>query len=124
MRTLATQVKLRRLIRAFAEAHDRLGSEPSERRHAGALVDRLQGLADDVRDSWRREARMRPLEAPPDAYIAYVEGALRTVELAIRGLQQAGADLELLRSDFELAALPLEMFLRGLDAEPALERSA
>jgi len=121
MRTLATQVKLRRLIRAFADAHDRLGSEPSERRHAGALVDRLQGLADDVRDSWRREARMRPLEAPLDAY---VEGALRTVELAIGGLQQAGADLDLLRSDFELAALPLEMFLRGLDAEPALERSA
>jgi hypothetical protein len=45
-------------------------------------------------------------------------------ELAIAGLQQAGADLELLRSDFESAALPLEVFLRGLDLEPALQRSA
>jgi len=34
------------------------------------------------------------------------------------------ADLELLRADFESAALPLEVFLRGLDAEPALQRSA
>ena len=46
------------------------------------------------------------------------------IELAIAGLQQAGADLDLLRGDFEAAALPLEVFLRGLDAEPALQRSA
>ena len=44
--------------------------------------------------------------------------------MPIAGLQQAGADLELLRGDFEAAALPLEVFLRGLDAEPALQRSA
>ena len=49
---------------------------------------------------------------------------MRTVELAVAGLRQAGADLELLASDFESAALPLEVFLRGLDAEPALQRSA
>jgi hypothetical protein len=53
-----------------------------------------------------------------------VAGSLRTAELAIAGLGQAGADLELLREDFEAAALPLEIFLRGLDAEPALQRSA
>lgn len=121
MRTLATQVKLRRLVRAFAEARERLVSEPSERRHAGAVVDRLLELARDVRETWRHEAEVRPLAAALDAY---VEGSLRTVELAIAGLQQEGADLELLRSDFELAALPLELFLRGLDSEPALQRSA
>jgi hypothetical protein len=123
MRTLATQVKLRRLIRAFGEARERLGSEPFERRLAGPVVDRLLELAADVRESWGRESRIRTLETP-DAYGAYVEGSLRTVELAIAGLQQAGADLELLRADFEGVALPLEVFLRGLDAEPVLERSA
>jgi hypothetical protein len=46
------------------------------------------------------------------------------MELAIAGAQQAGADLELLRTDFEMAALPLEVFMRGLDIEPALQRSA
>ena len=125
MRTLATQVKLRRLIRAFGEARERLASEPAEQRHAGAVVDRLLELAADVGASWRREAELKALGARPEGPLdAYVAGTLRTVELTIAGLQQAGADLELLRSDFELATLPLEMFLRGLDAEPALQRSA
>jgi hypothetical protein len=121
MRTLATQVKLRRLIRAFAEAQGRLASEPVERRTVGSVVDRLLELAADVRESWRREALARPLEPALEAYMA---SSLRTAELAIAGLGQAGADLGLLRIDFESAALPLEVFLRGLDAEPALQRSA
>ncbi|HKW60012.1 MAG TPA: hypothetical protein VJR46_09705 [Candidatus Dormibacteraeota bacterium] len=121
MRTLATQVKLRRLIRAFGEARERLAAEPFERRAVGPVVERLLELAADVRDSWRREARLKPLEAPLDAYVT---GSLRTAELAVAGLGQAGADLELLRGDFEAAALPLEVFMRGLDAEPALQRSA
>ncbi|HKW72540.1 MAG TPA: hypothetical protein VJQ08_06915 [Candidatus Dormibacteraeota bacterium] len=121
MRTLATQVKLRRLIRAFAETRSRLAAEPRDRRVVGALVDRLQELSGEVRDTWRRESVARPLEAPLGRY---VRDALRTAELAIAGLRQAGADLELLRSDFESAALPLEVFLRGLDTEPALQRSA
>ena len=129
MRTLATQVKLRRLVRAFAEARVRLAEAPFERRQVGPVVDRLLELAADVRESWRREAGLRSLEAPAETplepvWSGYVAGALRTAELAIAGLQQAGADLELLRSDFETAALPLEVFLRGLDAEPALQRSA
>jgi hypothetical protein len=121
MRTLETQVKLRRLIRAFAEAQNRLASEPIDRRISGSLVDRLLELSGGLRDSWRRERALRPLETPLDGY---VKQSLRTVELAIAGLGQAGADLALLREDFESAALPLEVFLRGLDAEPALQRSA
>jgi len=120
MRTLATQVKLRRLIRAFAEARLRMMSEPADRRIVGSTVDRLE-LAGDLRESWRRENALRPLEAPLERY---VKESLRTIELAVAGRRQAGADLELLRGDFESAALPLEVFLRGLDAEPALQRSA
>jgi hypothetical protein len=121
MRTLATQVKLRRLIRTFAESADRLASDPFQRRMAGSIVDRLLGLAGEVRDSWVRECLATPQSPALDGY---VKDSLRTSELAIAGLQQAGADLELLRSDFESAALPLEVFLRGLDLEPALQRSA
>lgn len=117
MRTLATQVKLRRLIRAFGDAQSRLSSEPLGLRVAGSIVDRLLELSADVQESWRRELVARPLER-------YVQESLRTIDFAITGLGQAGADLELLRSDFETAALPLEVFLRGLDAEPALQRSA
>ena len=121
MRTLATQVRLRRLIRTFAEIVDRLLAEPSERLLATSGVSRLQDLAEGVREAWDGEAAAG---RPEDALEGYVEQSLRTVELAIAGLGQAGADLELLRTDFEFAALPLEVFLRGLDAAPALQRSA
>ncbi len=121
MRTLSTQVRLRRLIRAYSEALDRLLSEPSERDMAGSIVSRLLQLAADVRESWRRESLAgRPAE-PLNGFVA---DALRTAEFAIAGLSQSGADLELLGRDFDEAALPLEVFLRGLDAEPALVRSA
>ncbi len=121
MRTLGTQVKLRRLIRTFAESADRLHADPLQRRMAGSIVDRLLELAAQVRESWLRESLSTP-QAP--ALDAFVKESVRTAELAIAGLQQAGADLELLRGDFESAALPLEVFLRGLDLEPALQRSA
>ena len=121
MRTLSTQVRLRRLIRSFDEAVNRMLSEPYERQAGGSVVARLQELAGQAREAWRRENVASPL---PGSLERYVRESFRTVELAIAGLQQAGADLELLRSDFEEAALPLEVFMRGLDAEPALQRSA
>jgi len=121
MRTLQTQVKLRRLIRSTAEALSRLRWEPAERRMAGPIVDRLLELAAEVRESWAQEALAG---RPGEPLSAFVAESLRTAELAISGAAQEGSDLELLRQDFERAALPLEVFLRGLDAEPALQRSA
>jgi hypothetical protein len=121
MRTLATQVKLRRLIRTSTEAWNRLGSDPLELARAGSTVDRLLGLAAEVREAWNHEFDAGSLD---EALEHYFSQSLRSAELAIAGLQQAGADLGLLRDDFEVAALPLEVFLRGLDAEPALQRSA
>lgn len=121
MRTLATQVKLRRLVRTSSEAWNRLESDPLERVRVGSTVDRLLKLSAEVRQAWETEAEPGRLD---EALQRYVGGSLRSAELAIAGLQQAGADLELLRADFEAAALPLEVFLRGLDAEPALQRSA
>jgi hypothetical protein len=121
MRTLSTQVRLRRLTRAFSEALERLLSEPSERRVAASIVSKLQELAEDAREAWRRESLSG---RPAEPLNGFVQESLRTAELAIAGLSQAGADLELLGRDFDGAVLPLEVFLRGLDAEPALERSA
>jgi hypothetical protein len=121
MRTLSTQVRLRRLIRSFDEGLDRLVSEPQEGPRAASVVARLLELAAEVREAWRRESLA---SRPAKSLERYVRETLRTMDLAIAGVQQAGADLELLRSDFEMAALPLEIFMRGLDAEPALQRSA
>jgi hypothetical protein len=121
MRTLSTQVRLRRLIRSFEEAVNRLQVDPHERSAAGSVAARLLELATAVREAWRLENTGSRL---PRALERYVRDTLRTIDLAIAGVQQAGADLELLRQDFEGAALPLEIFMRGLDAEPALQRSA
>ncbi len=121
MRTLSTQVRLRRLVRSFDEALNRLETDPREREITSSVVARLLELSAEVRESWRRENAAGGLPRPIERY---VRDALRTVDLAIAGVQQTGADLDLLRSDFEEAALPLEIFMRGLDAEPALQRSA
>ncbi len=121
MRTLATQVKLRRLIRTSAQVWSRLAADPLERGRVGSVADRLLVLAGEVREAWRQESLPGALEGSLQRYVAE---SMRSIELAIAGLQQRGADLELLRGDFEAAALPLEVFLRGLDAEPALQRSA
>jgi hypothetical protein len=121
MRTLSTQVKLRRLIRASSDTFSRLRWEPADHRVAGSIVDRLLELASEVRESWAQEA---VAGRPGEALSAFVAESLRSAELAIAGVAQEGSDLELLRQDFERAALPVEVFLRGLDAEPALQRSA
>jgi hypothetical protein len=121
MRTLSTQVKLRRLIRLFGEAFDRIASDPSERQMVGLVAAKLLELAGEVREAWQRESFAGTLPAPLGRY---VRDQIRTIDLSIAGLEQAGADLELLRKDFEGAALPLEVFLRGLDTVPALQRSA
>jgi hypothetical protein len=121
MRTLSTQVRLRRLVRAFSEGLDRLLSEPGERQMVGSVVARLEELAAGVAEAWSRE---RGLGRPDPSLERYVDQALHMAELAIAGLAQEGADLRLLQQDFEDAALPLEVFLRGLDVQPALQRSA
>ena len=121
MRTLSTQVRLRRLIRAFSESLDRLMAEPQDRRAISTAVSRLQELAEGVRDAWGQESSAGRPEA---ALERFAEESLRTIDLAIAGLNQQGADLALLDRDFVDAALPLELFLRGLDVQPALQRSA
>ncbi len=121
MRTLSTQVRLRRLVRAFSDGLERLLSEPQDHRLAAGIVLRLQELSAAVQEAWNRE---RAAGRPDAALAAYVGQALKTAELAIAGLGQQGAELRLLQRDFEEAALPLEVFLRGLDTLPALQRSA
>ena len=96
-------------------------AEPADRQLASSVVLRLQELAEGVRESWDRESSFGRSEPSLERF---GDQSLHTVELAIAGLGQAGADLRLLQRDFEDAALPLELFLRGLDVPPALQRSA
>src|ERR1700737_845914 len=114
MRTLQSQVKLRRLIRSTSEAMTRLRWEPVQQAMAGSIVDRLLELAAEVRESWAQEA---VAGRPGEPLSAFVAESLGSVELAIAGGAQDGSDLELLSQVFERSSLPLEVFLRGLDSE-------
>ena len=96
-------------------------AEPADPRLASSAVLRLQELAEGVREAWDRESSLGP---PEPSLERFGDQSLRTIDLTILGLGQAGADLRLLQRDFEDAALPLELFLRGLDVQPALQRSA
>jgi len=109
-------------MRAVSEAVDRLLSEPAEMEMAGVVSARLMELVEAVAASWRSE---RLAEATgPAAFDHYVNGALDTVRYAVAGLGQRGADVRLLAKDFQEAALPLEVFLKGLDQVPVLQRTA
>ena len=55
MRTLATQVRLRRLIRVHGEYTERLAATPADGELAQLARGRLLQLADDVRRSWRTD---------------------------------------------------------------------
>jgi hypothetical protein len=122
MRTLVTQVKLRRLIRAVAEATERLVSEPAELEMAGLVSARLLKLVDGLGEAWEAE-RHAAIDGPA-AWDHYVAGAVKSIRFAVAGIGQDGADIKLLAMDFEEAALPLEVFLKGLDQAPALLRIA
>src|SRR6266849_6037903 len=70
MRTLQSQVKLRRLIRSTSEAITRLRWEPSERAMAGSIVGRLLEMAAEVRESWAQEALSGRPGEPLSAFVA------------------------------------------------------
>jgi hypothetical protein len=122
MRTLVTQVKLRRLTRAVDEATDRLLSEPAELEMAGLVAARLLKLVDGLAEAW--DAERHAASDGPAAWDHYLNGALQTIRFAVAGIGQEGADIRLLAVDFTEAALPLEVFLKGLDHAPALLRIA
>src|SRR5439155_21561490 len=108
MRTLSTQVRLRRLVRAFSDGLERLLSEPQDRRLAAGIVLRLQELSAAVQEAWNRERAAGRSDA---ALAAYVGQALKTAELAIAGLGLQGAVLRLLHRDVEVVALLMVVFI-------------
>ncbi len=121
MRTLATQVRLRRLIRVHGEYMERLAVTPADGELAKLARTRLLQLADDVRRSWRGD-----LAAAGDGALAerapmdrHVERSLKAVEAVVAEVARPAGDREWLRERFKDAALPLVFFLRGLEGAPA-----
>ena len=133
MRTLQTQVRLRRLLRVQAEYERRLVEEAGGRQLAEAASGRLLQLLRDVRASWAQESA--GLELP--GLRGHVTRSLATMEAAAAGLARPGADVGSLGERFREVGLPLVFFLRGMEdadeaalielggsGRPALQRSA
>jgi hypothetical protein len=130
MRTLQTQMRVRRALRTEAEYHRRLLSEGQETDLGQAASARLLQVLRDVRAAWAQESAGVDL----GSLRMHVSRWLTAMEAAAAGLAQPGADVGLLSARFVEAGVPLIVFLRGLDdssahllaelAGPTLARSA
>ncbi|HKF79130.1 MAG TPA: hypothetical protein VKF59_23505 [Candidatus Dormibacteraeota bacterium] len=115
MRTLTTQMRLRRLLRAQAEYQQRLRGEGPVSTLAAAGSGRLLHLLADVRAAWGREGEGL---AVPDLR-AHVSRSLAAMGAAAAAMAVPGADLARLDAEFRDVGLPLLFFLRGLDDSEA-----
>ncbi|TMF89724.1 MAG: hypothetical protein E6I08_04445 [Chloroflexi bacterium] len=119
MRTLATQMRLRRLIRVHTDYVERLAAAPADGELARSARARLLGLSQDVRGAWR--ADLTGAGGAPGAAVLdrHVERTLRLLESVLAELARPAADRRWLQERFQDSALPLLMFLRGLEEAPA-----
>jgi hypothetical protein len=115
MRTLATQMRLRRLLRAQAEYQQRLLTQGSVGPLAAAASSRLLQLLQDVRGTWARESHGADL----GGLRSYVQRSFAAMEAAAAAMARPGADVSRLSADLRGAGVPLVFFLRGLDDSEA-----
>ena len=118
MRALGTQLRLRRLLRAYGDYLERLSAGPEDRhlRTAGRLrlLEMLQGL----RETWRAEAAESLGGRELAGLRRHVSRSLSAMEAALAGMEQPGWSPERRSLEFQEAALPLVFFLRGLEELP------
>src|SRR5437588_2908687 len=110
MRTLATQMRLRRLLRVQADYQQRLASSGDAEPLAAASA-RLLQLVDDVRATWNRESQGAEL----DGLRGHVSRSLAAMQASAAAMARPSADVRRLGAEFRDAGLPLVFFLRGLD---------
>jgi hypothetical protein len=118
MRTLQTQMRIRRALRVEAEYQRRLFEEGKGAELARAAAARMLQLLRDARAAWAQESAGAEL----GDLRTHVSRSLSAMEAAAASLERPGADLGDLDRRFRDAGLPLVFFLRGLDdsSEPML----
>ena len=120
MRTLGTQLRLRRLIRVHTEYLARFAAEPGNRDLIRSGILRMRSLLDDVRGAWVQEANSASsIDATElDALKRHLTRSLASAEAALAEMERPNADLGWLAGQFREAAAPLLFFLRGLEDMP------
>ncbi|MDQ6742654.1 MAG: hypothetical protein M3170_01145 [Candidatus Dormibacteraeota bacterium] len=118
MRTLQTQMRVRRALRVEAEYRRRLVTEGHSPDLARAGAARLLHVLRDVRTAWNQESA----DLDVSGLRGHVSRWLSAMEAAAAGLERPGADLGSLSEQFRDAGVPLVFFLRGLDdsSDPVL----
>jgi hypothetical protein len=119
MRTLATQMMLRRLIRVHGDYVSRLRTDPLERDLPDAFRARLLEMVGSVRQAWARESAAAG-PAGSELLDRHVRRSLSAVEAAVAVIGAPIQDLQRLDAEFNQAALPLVFFLRGLEGSPQI----
>jgi hypothetical protein len=115
VRTLGTQVRLRRLIRLEGELAERLASAEADTRLRRVVTRRLLAAIGDVRTGWTADLRAAGDGGGVDELRRHVSRALATLEVLSAGLERPGADVATADSEFRQVAVPLLFFLRGVE---------
>lgn len=110
-----TQMRVLRLLRMHAAEAARLRDRPFDRAQRESTVRKLLEQTRNIRRGWSAELAADPAAAPGATVERQVVRRMVALEAATALLTQPGADLERARGEFEDAALPLLLMLRGLD---------
>jgi len=111
MRTLQTQVRLRRLLRTYGEFADRLADGPAEPGLGEIARARLFHLAEAVHEAWAADSATVAVPA----LRRHVSRTLTDVDTAIAGLGRHSADPRRLADELQESALALLLMLRGME---------
>lgn len=111
MRSLQTQVRLRRLLRVYTEYSERLAESPADAALAQVARNRLFELAGHLHEAWAQDSATVAVPA----IRRHVTRTLAAVDQAIAGLGRHSADPRRLAEQLQESALPLLLMLRGME---------
>lgn len=111
MRSLQTQVRLRRLLRVYTDYSDRLVDSPGDSLLAAAARTKLFDLAGQLHEAWADDSAT--VSVP--AIRRHVARTLAAVDQAIASLGKPSSNPRSLAEDLQEAALPLLLMLRGME---------
>lgn len=126
VRTLMTQMRVQRLVRMHAAEVARLRDRPFDRTRREAAVRQLLDQVRNIRRGWLAELAAAAPAGPGGVVERQVTRRIVALEAATATLARPSTDLERARTEFEDAAVPLLLMLRGLDgyAEASLGATA
>jgi len=111
MRSLQTQVRVRRLLRVYTDYSERLAESPADPSLAAAARNRLLELASSLHEAWAEDSASVALPA----LRRHVTRTLAAVDQAVAAFGRPGTDPRRLAGELQESALPLLLMLRGME---------